>query len=413
MAVQNRTFPTAAATGLPGDTAGNSLGTPRGVDLNSSAIVYVSQGSQLFRSTDTGATFTLMHTFPADIKSFANVKLDSKVLMVGCQDGTLHRTSNADTGAASVWAALTVADAPPNAIGAIAIDPTDTQIAVVGYTGFTSINPINRTKHVFKTTDGGANFTDVSGTDGGNPDDNFPDLPVHSIVLDPTTTTHSLIVAIDSGVLRSVDDGATWQIYGIGLPNTDCTSLAVDHSVSPPLIRLGTYGRSSFELQRLNGPRIGVRSNLAFGDVVQGSSVDLPLDIFNAGDSLLTITDISDLSSNPNFSIQSAPAMPLDIAPGGQTTLTVRFAPTVPGKQIIIYSITSNSLSDPVLGISVSGFAPITGPQVTGLLPSNGAATGGTSVKIFGSELSGATAVMFGGTAPQVLLSIVIHKYRR
>ena len=84
------TFLTAAATGLPNVTNGrpDAAATPFGVDPNSSAVVYVASGSQLFRSTDTAATFTLMHTFPDVVTAFDTTKQDSKLLMVGCFDGS-------------------------------------------------------------------------------------------------------------------------------------------------------------------------------------------------------------------------------------------------------------------------------------------------------------------------------------
>src|SRR5439155_19091789 len=132
-------------------------------------------------------------------------KLDSKVAMVGCSDGSAHRTANLNAGAGAIWtnvtAALTTAGALALPVVGIAIDPTDTNTAVIVFDGFSSINPANRTAHVFRTTDGGANWTDISGTDGAaNPDDNLPDLPMHSVVIDPTGAPHPIIVAGDSAV---------------------------------------------------------------------------------------------------------------------------------------------------------------------------------------------------------------------
>ncbi|GAC1320267.1 MAG: hypothetical protein NVSMB2_16090 [Chloroflexota bacterium] len=395
----NWSFPPAATTKLPADSKGRSVGTPRGVDLNASSIVYVTEGVDLFLSTDSGNTFVLMHSFPSAVTAFANVKLDSKVLMVGCADGSVHRTTNADTGAASTWPTLTITDTPGVRVGALAIDPTDVQHAIVGFGALTGINPTNRTKHIFRTTDGGTSFTDISGTDGGVADDNLPDLPIHSAVIDASTAPTGIIVATDSAVLRSTDTGATWHIYGVGLPSTDCLSLAVDHSASPPVVRLGTYGRSCFQLQHLGGPRIHVRSNMAFGTVAQGATADLSFDIFNMGDVGLTISSVADGLADPNFSLVSPPPFPLTLMPGTQATLTVRFAPTAGGKHITNFSISSNDLSAPVVSVAVSGAAPSVGPQVTGVVPVSGAGAGGTSVAVLGSSLTGATAVLFGTIA--------------
>ena len=394
------TRPSAASTGLPVVDTTQSLGKPVGVDPNSSAVVYVASDEKLFQSTDTGVTYTLMHSFPDNISCLDTTKLDSKVLMVGCEDGSIHRTSDADTGAASTWTAITVTGTPGLIVSAVAMDPIDNKSVVATYSGFTGVNPANRTKHVFFSADVTTTpFADISGTDGGVPDSNVPDLPVHTVVWDHSTTPHSIIIGCDTDVLRSTDTGATWHIYGAGLPNADCSQLAADYALSPPLIRVGTYGRSAFELVRLTGAHIYVRSNLAFGNVATGGSSDLTFDIFNTGDANLTITDISDPTANANFSLVAPPTFPFDVAPGAQTTLTLRFSPTGPGKQLTIYSIKSNDATHPLFGIPLSGLASFTGPQVTSLVPASGPPAGGTAVKVLGSTLTGATAVNFGTTA--------------
>lgn len=394
-------FPTSATTGLPSDPNGSSLATPLGVDLNTPANVYVTQGNQLFQSTNSGGSFAAINNFPASIRAFALVKLDSKVAMVGCSDGSVHRTTNLNAGAGSIWnnvtAALTAAGAPPLPVGGIAIDPTDTNTAIAVLDGFTLINPANRTAHVFRTTDGGANWTDISGTDGApNPDDNLPDLPLHSVVIDPTGAPHAIIVAGDSGVMRSIDNGATWQIFGVGLPVVDCTSLAIDAAAAPPVIRVGTYGRSVFEIERPTGPVIAVRSNLAFGSVAQGSSADLPVQVFNVGTTDLVVSDFFDLSGAGDFQLVAPPPFPVTVAPGSELDFTLRFAPTKSGNQQAPMSITSNDPAQPALAVRASGSSPSTVPTVTGLNPASGPAAGGTAVQISGTGFTGASAVLFG-----------------
>ena len=330
------TFPTAAATGLPAVTGrADANAKPMGVDPNASAVVYVASDRQFFRSTDTGATFTAMNTFPGNVSALATTKQDSKILIVGCEDGSVHRTTNADAGAGSIWTALAVNGAPNRIVSGAAIDPTDVKSVAICYSGFSGISAVNRTAHVFFSADVTTTaFADIGGTDGAGPDPNIPDLPVHTIVIDSSTTPHSVIVGCDTDVLRTTDSGATWHIYGAGLPNADCTSLAIDHALTPPLLRVGTYGRSAFELARLSGPRIIVRANLAFDNVLVGSTSDLTFTVFNVGDANLSITGVVDNSSNPNYALPGLPAMPIDLAPGAQSTMTVRFAPTVPGKHL-------------------------------------------------------------------------------
>jgi hypothetical protein len=410
-------FPPIATTHLPlipnpppGST--DSAGHPLGVDPNNPAIVFVkSTGATLFRSIDSGVSFALMQDFTllsagaGRISAFANTAQDSKILMIGCGDGTVFRTANADQGAAATWTPLTVTNAPAGPVKevtAIAIDPTDVKIAAVTYGARNNPAAGALSQHVFFSADvTTTSLTDIGGTANGDPDANVPDLPVHTVIFDPSTTPHSIIIGCDIEVLRTTDSGATWHIYGAGLPNTDCTSLVADYSLSPapPLIRLGTYGRGVYELSRLSGAKVFLAPNLAFGDIAQGASSNSTFDIFNIGDATLTITSINDPSANPMFSLVAPPPMPLDIAPGDKATITISFAPTAPGKQITMFSVNSNDPTHPLFGVPVSGFATFAGPQVTGIIPAQGPAAGGTAVKIHGLSLTGATAVNFGALA--------------
>jgi hypothetical protein len=251
--------PGPGATGLPGDPsrAGYSLGLPLGIDPTSSSIVYVvsyvTTGPGVFvprfyQSTDTGSSFALMKNFPANIviQSLATVALDSNTLWAGFSDGTLRQTTNALAGGGSRWIPVNVNGAVSGLpIGAVAIDPGNTAEVFVVYQGFSQINPTSRTKHIFHTTTSGSSWTDISGTDGGDPSQNLPDIPLNAVVIDPGTTPHTIIVASDAGVMSSTDLGATWHLLGFGLPTVECTSLALD--AGPALLRVGTYGRSAFE----------------------------------------------------------------------------------------------------------------------------------------------------------------------
>src|SRR5262249_39639899 len=134
----------------------------------------------------------------------------------------------------------------------LAGDPTDTRTAVAVTKGFTGINPVNPTGHVFLTRDAGAPWTDITGTPG-NLAANRPDLRVNTVVWDPNPLPHSIIVGNDAKVLRTLDLGRTWQILGLGLPNISCRSLAIHPDVNPPVLRVATYGRSVFELGASQG----------------------------------------------------------------------------------------------------------------------------------------------------------------
>ena len=290
------------------------------------------RGSQLYQSVDTGATFTLIKTFPANITALATVRIDSNTFWVALSNQTVQHSANVLSGTTATWTSNNVTGAPALTVRGIAIDPTNTDQVVVAYSGFTGINPPNRTKHVFRTLDNGTSWTDISGTDGGNPTSNLPDLPLHSVVIDPDTSPHTYMVASDAGVMRSADGGPTWQVLGVGLPTVYCSSLQIDTTATPSLLRVGTYGRSTFELTAATGPLLAVNANLAFGPICIGSSDTRLLQLFNVGSTDLHIASIVRVSGSNDFQL-TGPATPVTIQPGEELDFTVTFTPTQTGNQ--------------------------------------------------------------------------------
>ena len=82
--------------------------------------------------------------------------------------------------------------------------------------------------HVFQTTTGGANWTDVSG--------NLPDAPMNDILFE----NGKLVVAPDIGVFTSSDNGSSWSKLGMNLPNVVVDQLTIDPNGT---IVAATHGR--------------------------------------------------------------------------------------------------------------------------------------------------------------------------
>jgi photosystem II stability/assembly factor-like uncharacterized protein len=155
--------------------------------------------------------------------------LDGDVIWSGADDGYVHVTQN---GGAS-WTYV-AADLPERWITSVRCDPHDRETAYVTLSGFRWAEPL---PHVFRTTDLGASWVNISG--------NLPEAPANEILVDPATTG-LYYVATDVGVYETIDGGATWSALGIGLPNVVVTSLAMDKAAR--ILFAGTYGRSFFSL---------------------------------------------------------------------------------------------------------------------------------------------------------------------
>ncbi|MFI5407468.1 MAG: T9SS type A sorting domain-containing protein, partial [Nitrososphaerales archaeon] len=124
----------------------------------------------------------------------------------------------------------------------VAVDPDDAMIAYVTLSGFRYDEYL---PHVFRTTNAGISWLDISS--------NLPDAPVNDIIVDPDSTER-LYVGTDVGVFVSDNLGSTWNYLGSDLPNAPITDL-VFHNPTRKLIA-ATYGRSMYSIDLSQNPAI-------------------------------------------------------------------------------------------------------------------------------------------------------------
>ncbi|MDB4972233.1 MAG: hypothetical protein JWN48_574, partial [Myxococcaceae bacterium] len=235
-------------------------------------------GSGLYATNDSAATVTLMHDFGAMIVAIAVVRGSSDVMYVATEDNLIWRTSNATEGMAAAWSATTRGPLAPagGSPVALAIDPRNPNVAVAVYSAFSGVSPPAASRHVWLTTDGNLSWADISGSNAELAL-NVPDMPLADVVFDSTVEPSAIIVAGEFGVLRSGNHGATWDILARGLPAVQASSLAIDDSRAPALLRVGTYGRSAFELRTDAQVDVALRSEdgrcLEAPDPSNGSAV--------------------------------------------------------------------------------------------------------------------------------------------
>ncbi|MRT18066.1 T9SS type A sorting domain-containing protein [Vitellibacter sp. q18] len=157
------------------------------------------------------------------------------VIYTGSDDGNVHVTFDGGATWTDVSAGL-----PDQYITSIAMVPDNDLTAYVTVSGF---KYLDYTPHVFKTTDGGQNWTDISS--------NLPNIPVNDIITYPAENI--LFVATDLNVWYSKDDGANWTILGNNLPLTVVMDLKF-HEPTKTLYA-GTFGRAmhSFDVSTILG----------------------------------------------------------------------------------------------------------------------------------------------------------------
>ena len=151
-------------------------------------------------------------------------------VLVGMSDGYILRNG----AALSATSTTSWDNVQPRSgyVDGLAYDPTDPNVAYAVYSTFGGT-------HVWKSIDGGASWTGIDGTGLGA----LPDIPVHSIVIDPTATSH-LYIGTDLGVYVSLDGGATWSVENGAFANVDTEKLRLNAST----LFAFTHGRGAFRV---------------------------------------------------------------------------------------------------------------------------------------------------------------------
>jgi len=162
------------------------------------------------------------------ITTIAVARTDSNVVYVGTDDANVWVTTNAGSNWTDINDGL-----PDRWVTRVAVDPTDAAIAYVTFSGYRydSFLP-----HVFRTTNYGGSWTDISS--------DLPEVPINVIVVDPENTA-TLYIGTDYGVYYTTSSGGTWAPVGTGLPFSAVHDLVLHNGTR--VIRAATHGRSFFE----------------------------------------------------------------------------------------------------------------------------------------------------------------------
>lgn len=129
-------------------------------------------------------------------------------------------------------------------VSSLAFDPIDTNIIYATYAGFGGT-------HVWQSTDGGATWSPRDGEDDGA----LPDIPVHSIAIDPTRRER-LYLGTDLGVFVSLDGGAHWSVENSGFANVVTEAVFIAPGALGPAVYAFTHGRGAWRAELvMNQPR--------------------------------------------------------------------------------------------------------------------------------------------------------------
>ncbi len=178
-----------------------------------------------------------------DIMTIAVSPNDSRIVWAGTSNGLIQRTLDGSGPGLASWSNVTVAGQLPagRVVTSLAVSPHDptSNTVYATFSGFTFGS--DTLGHVFRTTNSGAAWSDISS--------NLPNTPVNDIIVDPDVP-FTLYVGTDMGVFISTDDGASWMTFQSGFPNVAVLGIKLHRPTR--LLRASTHGRGMWDLLLTN-----------------------------------------------------------------------------------------------------------------------------------------------------------------
>jgi photosystem II stability/assembly factor-like uncharacterized protein len=282
----------------------------------------------------------------------------------GAEDGYVYVSTDAQISDTPSWTRVDTGKLPKRPVTQFAVDRSNYRIAYASYAGFNAATP-SRPGHVFKTTDGGTNWTDISS--------NLPDNPVNSIILDPSYP-NTLYAGTDVGPFVTHDGGVHWAPLGAGFPDVAIWQLNLDPSHR--VLAAGTHGRGAYRSTDTSAavPALVVAKTDAGVPVGPSTRLDYALTIANLGNAAATGVKLTDpIPANTTFLDADnggtnvagvATWTGLTIPAGGSITvhLGVSIAPALKNK-------TTSIVNDGVRATSAEGPFTTGSPVITKLAP--------------------------------------------
>jgi photosystem II stability/assembly factor-like uncharacterized protein len=244
-----------AMSGISGSDRMN-WNTPFVFDPNNPQILYFG-ANRLYKTTNRAGSWQPVspdltnggansNVVYGTITAIAVAPSNSQVIYVGTDDGNVWQTANGGSNWTNISNGL-----PLRWVTRVAVDPYDEMTVYVTLSGYRYDNYL---PHVFRSTEGGGNWQDITG--------DLPEAPANDIIVDPSLDS-TLYLATDFGVFVTRNLGLNWAMLGDNLPNVPIVDLRF-HQPTRTLVA-ATYGRSmyTFAVDQL----VGVKPELNVDDI--------------------------------------------------------------------------------------------------------------------------------------------------
>ena len=299
---KNDTYNDITPAGVSGDWV-----TPYVLDPNNQSTVFVGY-EDVYKSTNQGTAWTKIST---NLTGSSSSKLQclevspaNSSRIYASRGNKFYATSNGGTS----WQTYTLSFTTSSftEVTSITSHPTNATTVYITVGGYSA------TKKVYKSTDGGINWTNKSGT--------LPNVPASSGIYDENSTYNDFYIGTDVGVFLTNDTASGWIYWGTDMPNTSITDLEIHKATGK--IRAGTYGRGIWEADLNSSTATGIFTSIknennfspAFNPV--SNVVLLNASVKNGANYEIQICDITGkiISSNPTYFPAGNYQIPLDVS---------------------------------------------------------------------------------------------------
>ncbi len=244
-------------------------------------------------------------------------------------------------------------------VSSVFVDPHDASGNTVYITIEGAEDSLHAIRTVYRTTDGGAHWNELTS--------NLPHSPANAFVIDPQDA-NTAYIATDEGVYSTRDIASCfngpsncWSVFGTGLPFAPVTQLSVSPAAtSPNVLVAGTYGRGIWQIPMwTSGTQLTTVSAqpgpLTFASRSVGTTSSAQtITLTNNGAIALAVTSISASSS---FS-ETDNCVNVAVNAGASCAVQVTFTPgqigSVAGQLTIGANISGGQLSIPLTGTGLS-----------------------------------------------------------
>lgn len=334
---------------------------PLVADPNQPNVVYFG-AEQIYQSVDAANSWTAISPFLGgngnSLTALAIGAQNSSVIYAGTNNGIVFVATGFTNGNFVGFQNSLPTNSQARGVTAITVDPSDTtgMTAYASFTGFSyvgtdALNPnvtiSDPAGHIFKTTNGGQTWTDISCSSTTNcsqpaPTD-LPNVPVNDVVVDPDVP-NTIYAATDLGVYTTTCTATPciWSTLGTGLPHVAVLSMRL-HEASRTL-RAATHGRGAWDLSLNNvtfsGPHISSLS---------------PTSTNAAGASSVTLTVNGSGLTGGTVNFAGTALTTTAVQPDTLLTATIPTSALVAGSQkvtVTTSSATSNALPFEVLALT-------------------------------------------------------------